>query len=175
MLGDAYQGALHGRAGLEEVIHQPQPERLDTLREVNLRQRVDGVAHGVRRQKAGVVAPNVRPLEIAFQGDIHGQVPQLVTSHIAPDFDEPDLRLPVVVLAEVDLSAHPASRLGHCRSPSCSTRSWRRRRAIFAISPSAVSTSSSREFCRRLLAFCNMDSFVCSLTQTIIGNPNLSR
>ena len=37
---------------------------------------------------------------------------------------------------------------------SASTSSMRRRRAILAISPSATSISSSREFFRRSLAFC---------------------
>src|SRR5215211_488108 len=108
VLDDAHPGALHGGSGVEEVVDQHRPERLDAARQVVLRQRVYGIAHGVRREQAGVVAPEVGGLEAALEGDVHTQIPEPVVPPFALHLDEPDLRLTVVILTQDDLFSGPS-------------------------------------------------------------------
>src|SRR5918998_104746 len=170
VLDEAYAGVLDFRAGLEEVLDQLYPEILDVPGEVVFGQRVDRVPHGVGRQEAGVVALDVGRLEIARERHVYPHVGDLVPARVALDLNQPDVRFAVAALAQDDL---PGCRFGH-RLPPSSTRSPRRRRAIFEISARAVSISSSLALASRSSAPLRIDSLVCSLTQKIKGMPNFS-
>jgi len=69
----------------------------------------------------------------------------------------------------------PGDRVEHVGREAHSASS-KRKRAIFAISPSAVSISSAREFSSRASALARIESGdECSRTQTTNGIPNFSR
>ena len=57
MLREAYLYTGYGRAGFEKVVYEREAEVLDHTVQVILRQRVNGVSHGIRREQTRVVPP----------------------------------------------------------------------------------------------------------------------
>ena len=66
------------RPGREEVLDEPPSERLDVVDRMLLRERIDGVAHRVGGEQAGVVSLDVRGVEVALEPDVDREVAQVV-------------------------------------------------------------------------------------------------
>ena len=98
MLDDVHARAGDARAGREEVLDEPPSERLDLVDRMLLGQRVDGVAHRVGSEQAGVVSLDVRGVEVALEPDVDREVAQVVAVGPARDLDEADLGLSVAGL-----------------------------------------------------------------------------
>jgi hypothetical protein len=79
----------------DEVPSEPQPELLDLANTVLLGEGEDGVLLRVRRQDVGVVAGQVRGVEVAGKRDAHVEVGQLVRGLAAVDPYQADLGLAV--------------------------------------------------------------------------------
>ena len=89
-------------ARVEEVRRQRHAERLRLPHAVLGRQRVDGVLHGVGRQHAGIVAVDIRGVEIALEPDRHAEVEEIVAILTPVDGHEADAGLAVRRLLDHD-------------------------------------------------------------------------
>src|SRR5438132_633475 len=70
----------------KKMIRKPTRETLDLLDLLGLPgESIDGVFHGVGRQAEAVVADGVNGVEIAFEGDVYGDVLKLVTAAVTRD------------------------------------------------------------------------------------------
>ena len=93
----------------QEVLGERSAVGLDRAVEVVHGERVGRVLHRVGGDHQRVVAIGVGGLEIAFEGDRHGQVADAVTARIAGDADEPDRRLAVAVRRQFDHAGSSAA------------------------------------------------------------------
>jgi hypothetical protein len=108
--GDAGPGLLddvdaHGQGCgvlLDEVLANGEGELLVVAGGVVAGEGVDGVAHGVGGQNARVVAFGVAGGEVALEGDVDGEVAQLVAVAAAGQLEDADVEFAVAVLTESD-------------------------------------------------------------------------
>ncbi len=106
----------HARPGREEVLDQADAEPLGVVEVVvALGECVDGVAHRVGREQAGVVARGVRGGEVALERHVDRQVADVVAVGPARDLYEAHARLAVAVAAQ-DGGHGRFSSLGRCCS-----------------------------------------------------------
>ena len=80
MLRDAEMRTRRHRRLADEMIREPQRERLDMLDRILPRERVDRVLHRVGRQARRVVALDVDRLERALELHVERQVDDLVAA-----------------------------------------------------------------------------------------------
>ena len=90
------------RVALDEVTREREAEVLDRVEGALGRERVDGVLHRVRGQDRGVVALDVRILEVPLETHRDGEVLQVVPVRPPRHLDQADARLAVGVGAEHD-------------------------------------------------------------------------
>ena len=70
------------------MLGKDAPECLDRAAEVLRGERVDGVLHRIRGDDQAVVTVRVRPLEVTFEGNCHGQVADLMAIRAADHLDQ---------------------------------------------------------------------------------------
>ena len=99
-LGDFDAHPSHGFVTLEKPRGQRQRERFDVSAGMLSCKCVHGVLHGVGRQHRGVVAQDVRGLEVALEADVDQQILHVVTIATPRQLQEPDARLTVCVVGE---------------------------------------------------------------------------
>ena len=78
------------RIAVEEMLGEPEAERLGLADRLSRGQRIHRVLHRVGRQHVAVVAVGIGLVVVPFEADRDRQVAQVVTIAAARDLDEPD-------------------------------------------------------------------------------------